>query len=408
MKVNWFHSHWRALTVPLKHHASLLLLAVFSACYFLAMIVARKTLAPDDLYFWNALVTLLAMGFIFCFFGAEQLFLRFSAVSAAGEVRINHATLRLMAKALVVFTTLLAVLSEGYFFQLGSYLIYPVLGLCVGLFVFVYNLLRIRKSFSTAQLAANGWKFTILLGVCLAPLGPARWIIMGGLAAACAGALWLFVRNRHALKIGNDAMPAQWKTLFVGFLLSLFVLLLLNNADRLIITRYGSEALFSDYVYLITLLLLPFSLLSNYFGFREMAYLKRHYDRRAFQRKTGVAGAIAAGLFLPWFWLISMAQRLLEVPVDVNYALPSLVIVTCRCAYALPSTLLGLQGKPKQIHVANFLTLVVISGGIALLLCVGVTISNVLVLLAVLWCARLAIYMWFTSQIPEYEADHAL
>lgn len=392
----------------LKRHSSLLLLGAFSACYFLAMIVARKTLAPDDLYFWNALVTLVAMSFTFCFFGSEQLFLRFSGVSGTGQVRINRTTLCLMGAALVLFTVLLAALSEGYFFQLGSYVIYPVLGLCVGLFVFVYNLLRVRKSFSTAQLAANGWKFTILIGLLFAPLGHAPLIIMAGLGAACVGAAWLFFKNRSALEINDDPMPEQWKTLFLGFLLSLFVLMLLNNADRLIMTRYGSEALFSEYVYLVTLLLLPFSLLSNYFGFKEMAYMKRHYDRQAFVRKTLGVGALAAGLFLPWFALIYMAQGLLEVPVEVSYALPCLVIVTCRCAYALLSTLFGLKGEPGQIHAANILTLLAIVAAMAVLLGVGVTITNVLVLLAAFWCARLIIYAWYTRSISEYEASHAL
>ncbi|SHE62616.1 hypothetical protein SAMN05444279_10582 [Ruegeria intermedia] len=392
----------RVRIYSLKPHASLLLLGTFSACYFLAMIVARKTLAPDDLYFWNALVTLVAMSFTFCFFGSEQLFLRFSGVSRTGQVRINRTTLCLMGAALVLFTVLLAALSEGYFFQLGSYAIYPVLELCVGLFVFVYNLLRVRKSFSTAQLAANGWKFTILIGVLFAPLGTAPLIIMVGLGAACVGAVWLFAKNRNALEINDDPMPEQWKTLFLGFLLSLFVLMLLNNADRLIITRYGSEALFSEYVYLVTLLLLPFSLLSNYFGFKEMAYLKRHYDQQAFVRKTLGVGALAAGLFLPWFALIYMAQGLLEVPVEVSYALPCLVIVTCRCAYALLSALFGLKASPSRMHITNVISLIAVLLAAIIVIESEVTIISMLYLLCAFWVSRSFIVLWAIWKIEGY------
>jgi hypothetical protein len=324
-------------------------------------------------------------------------------------VAFNRATLRLMGGALVLFTALLALLSEGYFFRLGTPALYPALGLCVGVFVFVYNLLRVRKSFSTAQLAANGWKFTILGALLLAPLGHAPLVITtAGLGLACAGTLALLWRNRTALRITADPMPDRWQTLFLGFLLSLFVLMLLNNTDRLIMTRYGSEAQFSEYVYLVTLLLLPFSLLSNYFGFKEMAYLKQTYDRRRFLLKTLGVGGLAAGLFVPWFGLVYAFQGLLEVSVSWSYALPALVIVTCRCSYALLSTLFGLQGTPGQIHVANLLTLLAIGAAMAVLLAVGVNITNVLVLLAAFWCARVAIYAWFTARIAEYEVRHAL
>lgn len=396
------------LTAQLKRHASLGLLGLSSASYFVAMIVARKTLEPDDLYFWNALVTLVAMAFSFCFFGAEQLFLRFSTVTGV-RVAINRGTLRLMGGALVLFTVLLALLSEGYFFRLDMLALYPALGLCAGVFVFVYNVMRVQKSFSTAQLAANGWKLTILGALLLAPLGNAPLVITAaGLGLACAGTLALFWRNRAMLEVTADPMPAQWKTLFLGFLLSLFVLMLLNNADRLIMTRHGSEAQFSDYVYLVTLLLLPFSLLSNYFGFKELAYLKQTYDRRRFLRKTLGVGCLAAGLFVPWFGLVYAAQGPLEVPVSWSYALPALVIVTCRCSYALLSALFGLQGPPGQIHAANLLTLLAISGAMAVLLAVGVTITNVLILLAAFWCARVAIYAWFCARIAEYDARYAL
>ncbi len=396
------------LIALLKHHASLLILAAFSVSYFVAMIAARKILAPDDLYFWNALVTLAAICFTFCFFGAEQLFLRYSTVVEAGRVRINRATLHLMVGALILFTALLTTLSEIYFFQLGNIAIYPVLVLSIGLFVFVYNFLRLLRSFSAAQIAANGWKFTILIGVLLAPMGNAPGIIVAGLGVASAGALVLFARRRTALEISSETMPDQWITLFLGFLLSLFVLMLLSNADRLIMTRYGSKALFSEYVYLVTLLLLPFSLMSNYLGFKELAYLKQNFERGAFRRKTLRVGAFAAVLFMPWFTLIYAAQSLLEVPVHISYALPCLVIVTSRCAYALMSTLFGLNGMASQIHAANFLTLLAIGVAMVGIIVIGVTITSVLILLATFWCARLAIYAWYTSQISEYRARHAL
>lgn len=397
-------NYFKALSL---RHASLLLLGTFSVCYFAAMIIARKTLEPVDFYFWNALVTLVAMGFTFCFFGAEQLFLRFSNV-ANEHMSINRLTLWLMLGSLVLFVALLTTLSERYFFQLGTLAVYPLLGVAVGIFVFVYNFLRVLKAFNTSQLAANGWKFTILIAVILSPLGNAQWIILAGLIAACGLPLWLFVQNRHRLVVTNNPMPDNWKSLFLGFLLSLFVLMLLNNADRLIMTRYSSESLFSEYVYLVTLVLMPFSLLSNYFGFKEMAYLKQSYSRALFVKKMRNIAMLAAGLFVPWFLFIYGLRDMLELEVRFEYILPCMVIITCRCSYALLSTLFGLKGKPVHIHVANLLTLVAIVLAVAVLLMIGVDVANMLSLIAVFWCIRLAIYSYFTTSISEYEANYAI
>lgn len=404
MMVDVFNEGWRRLTALLKRHASLGLLGLTSASYFVAMIVARKTLEPDDLYFWNVLVTLVAMGFSLCFFGAEQLFLRFSTVTGV-RVAINRGTLLLMGGALVLFTFLLAILSEGYFFRLDMLALYPVLGLCVGVFVFVYNVMRVRKSFITAQLAANGWKFTILGALLLAPFGNASLLVtVAGLGLACAGTLALFWRNRAALDVTIDPMPTQWQTLFFGFLLSLLVLMLLNNADRLIMARHGSEAMFSEYVYLVTLLLLPFSLLSNYVGFKEMAYLKHTYDRRRFLRKTLGVGGLAAGLFIPWFGLIYALQGLLEVPVHPAYALPCLIIVTCRCSYALLSALIALHAGVAQIHLSNIMMLFFVAVLSALVMIWGVDILRLLFMLSLFWLARFGIFLFVASNLKIQQA----
>jgi len=390
----------------IERHRSFLLLGASSASYFFAMVVARKTLDADGLYFWNVLVTLVSMSFSFCFFGAEQVFLRQSTVME-GRVEINRTTLWVMAGALLLFTVLLAAVFEGYFFHLGGVAIYLFLAVCVGIFVFVYNFLRLRRSFSAAQLAANGWKFTILPGVLLAPFGNTAWSIMSGFGLAAAGAIWLLVYSRKSLVVTDDLMPVGWKPLFFGYSLSLLVLMVLNNADRLIISRYGSQEQFSEYVYLVTLLLLPFSLLSNYFGFREMAHLKRGYDRRLFARKVFAGGALTGFVFVPWFGLIYAFQEALEVPIIGVYALPGMVIVTCRSSYALLSALFALKARPEQIYIANLLTLLVIVAGMSFLIVVKVTITSTLLVFAAFWSARIAIYAYFSVQVKEYKSCHA-
>lgn len=382
-----------------------MLLVLGSASLFLAMIVARKTLSPGDLYFWNALVTMVSMGFTFCFFGTEQLFLRFSIISKVGQVDISRSTLHLMGGGLFFFTAILAVISEAYLFQLGWLILYPILGISVGSFVFVYNFQRVRKSFSEAQLAANGWKFTILIGLFLAPLGDAQWILVCSFGLAFLGVACLFWRDRDALKIRDTSMPFNWRKLFLGFFLSLLVLLLLNNADRLIIARYGSKELFSDYVYVVTLLVMPFGLLSNYVGFRELARLKDRIEPTAFLRKALRGSVLTASLFVIWFGTIFALQTLLEVSVDVCFAVPCLAIATSRFPYAMMSALIALEAGPEQLYLANIMTLMFLTTSICVILYLGVSIVSMLWLVCLFWLARFCIFYIIANKILQ-EKSH--
>lgn len=388
----------------LKKSAALVLMAMLSALYFFAMILARKTLSPEDLYFWNVLVTLMSIGFTFCFLGSEQLFLRFSMVDEQRRVFINQNTLKIMIGSSLVFTTVITYLAETYFFQVGNFFIYFIIFFCVGIFVFVYNILRLHRSFALAQVAANGWKLTLFISVILAPLGDFSIIILSSLLSTCIGVVVLLIKNGSVLQVNNDVMQSNWVHLYSGFFVSLFVLMLLTNIDRLIFTRYGGDELFSEYVYLTILLILPFSILSNYLGFKEIAYLKIDYGHLNFFRRILTVGLASASLFSLWFGLIYLCQEWLEVSIRIHYGLPCAIIVVCRCAYALLSALLGLKGNPTDIHLANLITIMAIGLAVCMLLLVGVSILNVVLMVAGLWLVRLGVYLLYALKIKDLMA----
>ena len=379
-------------------HKSLLLLALFSICYFASMVISKKLLSVEDFYFWNSFITLIAISFTFCFLGAEQLFLRYSILTDSG-VSISKSTLCVMGVGLTLFSVSLTVLIETYFFRLDSNFTYIITTLCVSVSVFTYNFFRLMQHFSTSQLAANSWKLFLLISVCATPLGYAPWIIIGGLAVSSIVTTFLFWRNRHRLQLTSGKLPDDWYSLFVGFFLSLLALMLLNNVDRLLMTRYTTPELFSEYVYLVTLLLMPFSLLSNYIGFKETALLKKSYCRRDFLKKTGTVAVVSATLFIFWFIIIYKLQLYLEVSVKLSYFLPCLAIVISRSTYALLSALFGLKGAVCDIHWANFLTLTIILIGIYAILAVELEITKVFYLSAIFFFTRMQIFFFFILKI---------
>jgi O-antigen/teichoic acid export membrane protein len=379
-------------------HASLILLAGFSVCYFFAIILARKTFDAEDFYIWSALATVITMAFTFCFLGAEQLFVRFSTVDGK-NVLINWGTIMSMILGFILFVIAIAVLSELYFFRIGAYWPYIIISLAVAVFVGLYNFKRLTAAFLVSQVFANGWKLVLLLCVIVFPFAEPALIVLGALAISTILSIGLFAVQSGRLIISFEAMPEGWLQLQFSFFLSLLTLLLLGNLDRLMITRFISAAAFSNYFYLVTLLIQPFGLLSNYFGFREAAMLKRHFSRRAFQRKLQIIFALSAVSYAAWFAALFAARDFLKLPVHYEYFFACSTIVICRNIYALMSALVGMRGSARQILTSNLITILFVPFAVAATILAGVSIGNVLTMIAMLWILRVSLFFFSTLQI---------
>jgi len=385
----------------LKRHLSFILLAISSASYFAAMVVAKKELDAEDFYVWNVYITLIAVSFSFCFIGSEQLFIRYSRV-VDDVVVINANTLFVMTGSLFIYSLAVLLVIEEVFPDISYSHFHLLISVIVGVFVFIYNCLRLVRNFVLSQFSANGWKVILLLTVLAFGGRDVELIIVGSLGAACILALAVLVRLRSMLAVRWESQPADWKQLYMGFGVSLFVMMLIGNVDRFLMGRYTSPQEFSSYVYLVSMLVMPFSILSNYFGFREVATLKVRYSRRLMKSKLAKIGGGSVFVFGLWFVMLMLVSRYLELELKADYFLPALLTVVLRNVYVLLSALFGLHGTPRQIQVANGVTLLGVAAMVWVVVLIGPSVAAVLWLVAAFWALRFILYWYFTAAIPDY------
>lgn len=385
----------------LKRHFSFILLAVFSASYFAAMVVAKKVLNEGDFYLWNVYITLIAVSFSFCFLGSEQLLLRFSRVVNGGVV-IGANTLLVMAGSLLLYLLLVAFVIEDIFTNARFSYLHILVAFVVGIFVFVYNYLRLIRRFALSQFSANGWKLFLLLAVLVLGGGNVESIVFGSLGIACLSSLGVLVCLRKMFIVEWEPQPADWKQLYFGFAASLFVMMLIGNVDRFLMGRYASPDEFSSYVYLVSMLVMPFSILSNYFGFREVAALKVRYSKSLMRSKLIKIAGASAIFFGLWFVVLMLFSGYLEIELYIYYFIPALFIVVLRNVYALLSALFGLHGTPRQIQLANGITLFSVAAMVMMIVLIGPSVTAVLWLIAGFWMLRFVLYWYFTAVIPDY------
>lgn len=393
--------HLELLKKTMTQHGSFLALGVMSFAFFAASVVAKKTMSGDDFYYWNALITVLTVSFSFCFFGSEQILLRFARIEKA-KVIVQRKVVYLMIGSLLFFSTAFPLIAEGSFLKLGSLKDYSLCTVSVGLFVFVYNYFRLLKSFVQAQVALNGWKLLVFCAVLLSSGVGVRAYLAGAMFLAVAITIGIYFLRREDCVLSSEELPNDWVSLFLSYAFSLALLVLLNNVDRFLFGYAGDNYVFSSYVYLVSLLLMPFSIVSNYFGFREAAFLKRSYKRSRFKVKAVRIFVASCLLFFSWFLFLYLLRDSFEIDISFSYLFPGVLIVSCRNAYSLYSALFGLHGSPKQIQIGNLMTLTVVVFSAWVVFYFGVNTLSVLIMLSVFWISRLSIYVWFTRKVEDY------
>lgn len=391
-----------ALVKVIKGNLSLIAMIFFAGCFFLSSIFAKKILSDESFYQYNLLTTIFSMSFTFCFLGSEQLFLRFGSVTK-GRYHVSIDTIKLMLTSNFIFILLCYFFLKGMLFEDANKLYFLLVPIYTALFVLTYNLLRVQQKFLLSQAVNNLWKITLLLAVLLWNLVDFYVVSHVLLAFGALIVLLTLYLNRDSLVIDRSKQPKDWVQLFIGFSISLFVLLLINNIDRLMIEKLLSQDDFSNYVYLITLLIMPFSILSSYFGFKEVAFLKMKYNKKVFNNKILKVACLSCVAYFIWFFLLFIFKNLIDVPVELGFFIPCLIIVVFKSSYSLVSSLFGLKASYKQILITNLVTILVIAVIFILLMLFGVSYLYLLYAISFIWVFRFSIYYMQIRKVSEYE-----
>ncbi|CAA0124449.1 Uncharacterised protein [BD1-7 clade bacterium] len=378
-----------------------------AASYFLASIFSKKYMSEEDFYYWNVFVTLMSVSYSFCFLGAEQLFLRFGH-REGNQYSLSKDTVRVLLISNAIYCVLITLITYFFVFEIEEYWYTASLTLMAGVFVFTYNYFRILGKFFLSQLSNNMWKLILLIALVFLHEYGALVSSFVALSASTVFCLVLLYYHRSLLVVLSEKQPGDWIKLWFGFGLSLLCLMLLNNLDRFLVETTVSKSSFSSYTYLYTLLILPFSIVSSYVGFKEIVRLKKEYSRRKFYSKTLIIVLLVALLFSAWYLALYFASPFLELELEGAYFIPCLILVCVKCGYSMFSSLFGLKASASQMLRANISTLIAMSSAFIMPFYFQVTFVNVICLFAGFWILRLIAFWHAVQRIEEYSSSQAV
>ncbi|MBT0085249.1 hypothetical protein J4H73_12430 [Vibrio alginolyticus] len=386
----------------IKNKMALIIMAIFSICYFSSSFFAKKQLNDHDFYTWNVFITLMSMSFSFCFLGSEQLFTRFIKGDKNRFV-IQRDTIITMVISNAIYLIFLIFVVDKLWFNMQSAMLYLFVSLSSAAFVVIYNSFRVAKLFVRSQLANGFWKLAIIIFI-LMPVN-IRFEYKLYLALLVSVFISISILKFSKLEICsiNQKQPKGWRRVFFGFLLSLFVMMLLNNLDRVLVEKVINAKYFSEYVYMLSLTVLPFSLISSYVGFKELAYLKSKYNKSIYIRRMLRTGVVVIILYSVWFFLVSFFSDFLEVNLTYSYFLPTLLLVLVKCVYSYYSALFGLNASGNQMINSNIFTMISLIIMYFFVINLVSSVEAILYGVAMSWLIRCIIISIYMRKIDDYD-----
>ncbi|KOY46685.1 hypothetical protein ACX03_04970, partial [Vibrio parahaemolyticus] len=355
-----------------------------------------------DFYTWNVFITLMSMSFSFCFLGSEQLFTRFIKGDKNRFV-IQRDTIITMVISNAIYLIFLIFVVDKLWFNMQSAMLYLFVSLSSAAFVVIYNSFRVAKLFVRSQLANGFWKLAIIIFI-LMPVN-IRFEYKLYLALLVSVFISISILKFSKLEIFsiNQKQPKGWRRVFFGFLLSLFVMMLLNNLDRVLVEKVINAKYFSEYVYMLSLTVLPFSLISSYVGFKELAYLKSKYNKSIYIRRMLRTGVVVIILYSVWFFLVSFFSDFLEVNLTYSYFLPTLLLVLVKCVYSYYSALFGLNASGNQMINSNIFTMISLIIMYFFVINLVSSVEAILYGVAMSWLIRCIIISIYMRKIDDYD-----
>ena len=286
----------------LKKHISLLLIIAGAGSIFLVNIVLKATLSDFQYGEYSIFITFLQVCISFGFLGLEQVFLRLSEVSNKQEILTDKKLLRLTLGVGLLFSLLLSLVFSKIFLEIEiAFTLLILLTFSTSLMMFLYNIVRLKKQFVTAQLFSNMWKYIILAitAVLLINGAASTKTLIEVFTYTAVGSVVVFsiyaVKNVPFKFTDSFALSTISRYSF-HFILSMLTLTFIGFFDRFYIKAFFGSSAFGTYFYLSTIFYFPFALLQGYIGFKEFGLSKNPVPEVVHSKLIKVGGVIDASL----------------------------------------------------------------------------------------------------------------
>lgn len=384
-----------------KSHYSFIPIIFGAGALFLSNILAKEFFSPQDYGYYSILITYFSIVFLFGIFGGEQLFIRISERPEPHLIETSRKVLGLVLGALLVSTVAGSVFFWMNYREAGFSLPIAVLvTLSMALLLFLVNILRLDGQFFLAQAAANFWKVMLVLISLAFLFFSGDWYVFKILLAASViisvAAVSIYIARRIKFSLTKKISTNELVQLAFHFFIAISGFTLITFADRVLIEQKYSVEEFGNFFYLSNFFLAPFSIVQNYFGFKQLIAFKTDYNKlrvRRYLLQSILSGLGIGTILISMCWTLSQFNivtfRFLDyIPAILLLLLTGLVRLyssTVLSAFEARTTLATLKQANFFIAVATVLLF-------TMLYCLAESIESILAGILAIWIIRCIIH----------------
>lgn len=356
-----------------KSHSSFLILLSSALSLFLISILLKKQLSMEEYGKLSLLLTFISLIYSFSLLGLEQVFLRLSSFEK-NILKINRNIFKIFLFIFPISVLSFTILIKYYYPDI-SYVKVVLFVSISTLSMFGYNIYRIMKVFNISQVIANGWKILLLTIF----IGTINFYLIYNTILYSMLLILIFVISyfiyKYKIELYNKKEGVR--PLWFNFAFSIFLVSIINYSDRYLVEYYLGIEEFGMYFYYLTVILFPYMLFQNYFGFKELPEFKKNFTIIILKnkiKKVTIFSLLLTVILILFFTVINNIDYFKELKIE-NYILMSILMITgiTKIVYSILSAAIGATANKTIMKKCNIYTSITI----VILFLIFITISKV-------------------------------
>lgn len=329
-----------------------------SASLFLTSILSKHLLTDDAFFHWGVMLTFISIAVPIVFLGSESLILR-TVLIKNNTIIVSRSVVKILVFSLI-FCVLFFSNAFNFFFDTFQTLYYSYILALIAVNVLIYTLFRVTGNFNKAQICNGLWR--VLLPLCMLVLMGNEYIILLAFALSLSVTVIVSLLLYYSSPINVEVVKfdeVSYLKDFTSFFVSLMIIIFFSFFDRFIAKGYIGEIAFSNYIYLLTILAFPFTLVASYLGFKEASIVKFSFNFKIYLSKIFFTFCVTFIIFSLWFAIVSIFEFIFKLEVNLESYIFLALLVTSKCCYSLVSAACTIHCSSNKLLFTNLINVLI-------------------------------------------------
>jgi hypothetical protein len=351
-------------------------------------------LSPTDYSKFAMILTFITLSYSYGLIGLDKVMLRLSSFKEQ-IIYINKDLIKILLPILI-FTIPILTISLNYYVEVG-YLYSFCLVAFPSIFIFVYNLYRLKSEFNFSQIILNLWKLLLLvyLFFYLITTSNKHLSIENLLIPIIIIFLFLFIISIYKISRENYNFYKKNEDLnkyLFQYFISLTILSIMGFGDRFLVEYFIDLKQVGVFFFYLTITTYPFSLFQTYIGFKKVPEFKNNFSREILKKE--IKNSIIISI-IPFITVIIMIVILNTIPYFINLKIDNFLLIFILTLLGVAKLISGILSAatnvvslPEDINKINILSILSFSLFLILFLIENVNLVDIAIMFLIIWSLR--------------------